>query len=198
MTEIDGHEARRIRTREQILEAAEVLFCDNGYYNTSIADIAKAAGIGRRTFYLHFTDKDAVLHEMARQSIWQIQHKVVADSVDVNFRAKLAHAVQSIFTWVGDNLELAQVLMGKEGSAEVVHQMHQEMTNAFLAGMQTKAESLTDAVIDLPFIAQALTGIITQLLVVWVNDPDRDTPEVISNRVMTLLYDSLDKHYREV
>lgn len=54
-------QARGELTRQKILEAAENLFSVQGYDQTSIAEIAAAAGIGVGTLYHHFADKRSVL-----------------------------------------------------------------------------------------------------------------------------------------
>jgi AcrR family transcriptional regulator len=53
----------RIRqaTREQILKTALSLFCDKGYYATSIEEIAKLAGISKGLLYHYFNSKAEVL-----------------------------------------------------------------------------------------------------------------------------------------
>ena len=48
-------------TREQIVEAADLLFYCQGYEHTSFADIAAAVRISRGNFYYHFKTKDAIL-----------------------------------------------------------------------------------------------------------------------------------------
>lgn len=45
----------------KILLAAEQMFVEKGYHNTTVEYIAKAAGIGKSTFYEYFTSKDEVL-----------------------------------------------------------------------------------------------------------------------------------------
>lgn len=47
-------------TRGRILEAAASLFEERGYYDTSMGDIAREAGIGRASVYYHFEDKERV------------------------------------------------------------------------------------------------------------------------------------------
>jgi AcrR family transcriptional regulator len=53
----------RIRraTTAQILETALRLFCEKGYYATSIAEIAKQAGISKGLVYHYFKSKEEVL-----------------------------------------------------------------------------------------------------------------------------------------
>lgn len=48
-------------TREIIVEAADVLFYQQGFDATSFADIAKAVNISRGNFYYHFKSKDEIL-----------------------------------------------------------------------------------------------------------------------------------------
>jgi len=48
-------------TRENIVEAADVLIYQRGYENTSFADIAGHVRISRGNFYYHFKTKDEIL-----------------------------------------------------------------------------------------------------------------------------------------
>lgn len=48
-------------TRERIVEAADELFYQQGYDQTSFADIANAVQISRGNFYYHFKTKDEIL-----------------------------------------------------------------------------------------------------------------------------------------
>jgi AcrR family transcriptional regulator len=54
-------ERKKERTREQIVEAAMGLFAEHGYQATTIADIATAADVARRTFFAYFPSKEAVV-----------------------------------------------------------------------------------------------------------------------------------------
>ncbi|MFI9405180.1 TetR family transcriptional regulator [Nocardia sp. NPDC052316] len=62
MTEATGlRERKRQATRSAIVRAATELFLDRGFTATSVADIAAAAGVSRRTFFLYFPAKEDVL-----------------------------------------------------------------------------------------------------------------------------------------
>lgn len=55
-------QAERSRgTRQRILEAATDCFVEQGYLQTTMADIARAAGVAVQTLYLSFGGKSAVL-----------------------------------------------------------------------------------------------------------------------------------------
>jgi TetR/AcrR family fatty acid metabolism transcriptional regulator len=50
--------------REAILGAATSVFAEKGFFNSKVADIAKAAGVADGTVYLYFKNKDDVLHSI--------------------------------------------------------------------------------------------------------------------------------------
>ncbi len=57
-----GRQARRkAATRRAIVVAADRLFAEHGYAETTMEDIARAAHVAVRTIYLHFDSKPAIL-----------------------------------------------------------------------------------------------------------------------------------------
>ena len=56
-----GMDRRTLRTRQALHQALFRLVLERGYDQTSVADIADTANVGRSTFYAHFTDKDDLL-----------------------------------------------------------------------------------------------------------------------------------------
>ncbi len=58
------------KTREEIIYIADQLFYENGYENTSFADIAAVVKISRGNFYHHFKTKDEILNAV-------IEHRII-------------------------------------------------------------------------------------------------------------------------
>lgn len=56
-------------TREQIVEAADRLFYEQGFEATSFADIANSTGLSRGNFYYHFKTKDDILDAVIAQRL---------------------------------------------------------------------------------------------------------------------------------
>ncbi len=54
-------ERKRDLVREAIADAAWGLFAEEGYEATTVADIARAAGVSRRTFFRYFSSKEDVV-----------------------------------------------------------------------------------------------------------------------------------------
>src|SRR5258708_38167711 len=55
--------------RESILRAATRVFARNGYFNSKVADIARAAEVADGTVYLYFKSKEEILHSIFDQNM---------------------------------------------------------------------------------------------------------------------------------
>ena len=55
--------------REAILRAATRVFARGGYFNSKVADIARAAGVADGTVYLYFKSKEEILHSVFDRSM---------------------------------------------------------------------------------------------------------------------------------
>lgn len=73
--------------RQQILDAAERLFSHYGPGKTTVADIAREAGIGVGSVYLEFTSKEGILVELAAR-----RHEAVLTAMRSAVEAPGSHA----------------------------------------------------------------------------------------------------------
>ncbi len=80
-----GAEARRRRTHDSILGPASALFLTRGFLDTSMDDVAAAAGVSKQTVYAHFRTKEALFLEIVAHMTGQAsdEHQAqVPDPVD--------------------------------------------------------------------------------------------------------------------
>src|ERR1700687_1334032 len=67
-------EKQRQERETLILQVAEEVLMEKGYYDTSIDEIAARVGIAKGTVYLHFSSKEdlvATIYVRDMQSFWQ-------------------------------------------------------------------------------------------------------------------------------
>jgi AcrR family transcriptional regulator len=90
--------------RDQIVRAAVKLFSEQGYYNTTIQQVAREAGISTGLVYQYFRDKDDIL---------LLTLKLVLDTYEQEIPPKLAgveHPVDRLCTALGAYCEIVDGL----------------------------------------------------------------------------------------
>jgi AcrR family transcriptional regulator len=93
---------RSRQTREALIHAALHLWRERGFDETTVDDVSSAAGVARSTFYFHFTDRDALLREVAVMST-DVIGTAVAKATQRN--PTLDAALQSFCSEVARNVE---------------------------------------------------------------------------------------------
>ncbi|HWI42841.1 MAG TPA: TetR/AcrR family transcriptional regulator [Nocardioides sp.] len=84
--------------RDQLLAIAAELFADKGFRNTTVRDIADAAGILSGSLYHHFDSKESMVDEILstfQEELFGQYDEILASSDDA--RAKLERAVRVSF-----------------------------------------------------------------------------------------------------
>jgi AcrR family transcriptional regulator len=67
---ISLRDRQKAQTREHLLDVSAALFADKGYSETTIEDIARAAGSSRATVYSYFSTKEDILRTLAVE-MWE-------------------------------------------------------------------------------------------------------------------------------
>lgn len=164
---------RKLR-EERILDAATTLLVRWGYRKTTIDDVAREAGVGKGTIYLHWKDKN----ELFRAAIWreqqrygeEIQRRIAADPEGGLLHRITIHGMLATLS----NPLMAAVIRGKSdifngflGAFDPVS-LNQLVgdTDAYIIQLQ-QAELIRS---DIP--ASVITYLLTVLKVGIINSPD--------------------------
>ncbi len=91
---------RQLR-EERILDAAATLLVRWGYRKTTIDDVAREAGVGKGTIYLHWKDKNelfrAVIARVSEQATEDMLQRIAADPEGGLFHRVWTHGMLSLF-----------------------------------------------------------------------------------------------------
>jgi len=61
------------QARKRILQAAQEVISDKGYFETRMEDIAQKVGVSKRTLYLYFKDKEDLFRAMSAEAPSEIK-----------------------------------------------------------------------------------------------------------------------------
>ena len=98
--------------RGRILDAAVKVFAERGYFSSTVAEIARAAGVADGTIYLYFKSKDDLLFELFDEKMTQLiadAKSALAEEKDAPSR--LRRFIRLHFSLVEKNPDLASVLV---------------------------------------------------------------------------------------
>lgn len=101
-SEAHGRPAEERQLREtRILDAVVALMVRWGYRKTTIDDVAREAGVGKGTIYLHWKDKNelfrAALMRASQQSIDAMLERLASDPNGGQFHRFFAHGMVAVF-----------------------------------------------------------------------------------------------------
>lgn len=156
--------------RSRLLQAMAACAADKGFANTTIADIVREAGVSKRTFYEHFSSKEACFLMLFR-AVSASALRTLSEAVKgrTPWHAQLEHALDAYFAHLSAGPRLLRTLfvevhhLGEEGT-RVRREVMQHLADFLL---QTVNHSLDDAVAwpELsPTMALAAVGGINELV----------------------------------
>ncbi|MBN1450051.1 MAG: TetR/AcrR family transcriptional regulator [Anaerolineales bacterium] len=134
-------EEEQQRRRKEIFDASVHLFLDKGFNETTLREIAKAAGIGKSTLYDYFTSKDEILvsyFENEIQKITERAQEIARQELDIS--EKLRRIMQMHLEYLVDNknfyLKLtiaSQTLpLGSQEKIQAKRHAYQDMLRALI------------------------------------------------------------------
>ncbi|SNR62333.1 transcriptional regulator, TetR family [Haloechinothrix alba] len=147
-----------------------------GWSATTVRGVCEQARVGPRFFYESFDDLDALaaaVHDEIRDTALERALEAVAAAPD-DVGAKIRAGIETIITDVTDDPRRARVAFAEaHGSVTLMHRRFTAMRT--IAGVIVdQAHELLDLPSDsehvVQAVAQLLTGGVTELVLVWIND----------------------------
>ena len=181
-----------VERREQLLSVALPVFARQGYHDTSMNDVAEAAGITKPVLYQHFTSKRelflATIDEAGQRMISAITTQATTDTdgrrrTEVGFRA--------YFRWVADDHEAFMLLFGSGLRRDPEFA---EAVGQFTAKVADAIEPLITADIDSSHrrtLAYAIVGMTEAISRRLVEDGEAFDPDFVARQVSDLAWAGL-------
>jgi AcrR family transcriptional regulator len=100
--------------RHRIFNVAARLFLKQGYHETSMRQVAEAAGMGKSTLYDYFRNKEEILLYFVEQEMdTSHQEAVQIATMNIPVEEKLRRILRSLWEYLEENKEMA-VLIARE------------------------------------------------------------------------------------
>lgn len=164
---------RKLR-EERLLDAATTLLIRWGYRKTTIDDVAREAGVGKGTIYLHWKDKNelfraAIVREQ-QHYINDLQRRIAADPQGGLLHRVITHSMLATFT----NPLMAAFIRGKSDLfSGIIGGSEPGLFNQVLGDSDAYFAQLQEAGLirkDIP--ASIITYLLTALKIGVIHSPD--------------------------
>jgi AcrR family transcriptional regulator len=127
-----------LNTRDKILQAAQKLFARNGYDGTTTKELAEKAGIAEGTLFRHFTNKKAILVEVATQGWIELLTDLLTELSEMASYEAISHLMYKRMLRLGDNYDMMRVCF-----MEV--QFHPDLRDRIQAEVVSKMTDVAEA-----------------------------------------------------
>src|SRR5438045_7436465 len=142
--------------RENILDAAQRVFCVKGFSGASIRDIARRAGITVELIYHYFESKDQLTEAVWKERSWRAQlERILSEADGKSLEHVLKEMVRDFLGTLRENGPMVRMCAAEsqhnpELAAEHLKhiQENQRLTSEFLAARKSAGESRPTAEMD--------------------------------------------------
>ncbi len=193
-----------LETRSQIIDAAERCFSRKGVSHTSLAEIAKHAGVTRGAIYWHFENKDEVVDALLLRARIPIQHLEEAsrDIDEPDPLGRLHMLLAEIFRQTErdpSTRRINEIIFHKCEFTDQMCDLREHMRE--LRGQSLRKLELTlqnamsrqqlPARLDIPMAARSLQAQLIGTLDAWLLRPEDYSLADYADRIATSIVDSI-------
>ena len=165
----------RAGKRERILDAAEKVFAERGFFAAKVADVAREAGVADGTIYLYFKNKDDLLVSLFEARM-EVVNRTLAGAVAgaPTPRAQLAAFVRAYLALVAEEPTAAEVLtIELRQSTKFMREYHAQGFGELLrllAGVIARGQQAGELSAAVPAIhaARMIFGVLDELALAWL------------------------------
>ena len=174
-----------VERKNEILDAAEILFTTKGYVETTVIDILKAVGIAKGTFYYYFTSKeevlDAILVRLVDSDVEKMQ--AVAKDTTLSPIEKLTGMLLAQQPQPGDTKSRMHEIFHKPGNGDM-HQKHNVLALRHLAPIMALAakEGIEQGIFHLEYPEQTVEFLLGASIYAFDEGLNQWTPEELKTR----------------
>src|SRR5579884_1120644 len=168
--------ARGEETRRRILDAAEAVFGELGYYEASVSEITRRAGVAQGTFYIYFPSKRDIFVELVNdlgKSFRAATRAAMAGAPDRLEAERRGFA--AFFEFVANHRRIYTIVREAERVApEAARAYYNGISEGYIRGLETAMKAGTIRTLSPEATAYALMGIGHFVALRWIVWPQEN------------------------
>ena len=169
---------RSRRTRQTLHETLMRLTVERGFDAISVADIVKAADIGRSTFYAHFTDKEDLLRSAAGslRAVLMAEHAAARSAGGTHDQQALGFS-RFMTAHLQEQQVLYQALMAGRAGPIFMDLIHHAIADIIRMELTPYASTIEHLELTVQFLVGAYLSVLTW----WLDRGAQEPPAVVES-----------------
>jgi AcrR family transcriptional regulator len=153
--------ARGEATKRRILDAAEEVFGELGYYEASVSEITRRAGVAQGTFYIYYHSKREIFEELVSDLGERLRAATrAAIAGTLNRQETERRGFKAFFQFVTQHRQLYHIIQEAERVApQVADAYYQRIARGYVHGLRAAMDAGEIPVASPEALAYALMGI---------------------------------------
>jgi len=182
MEPIKRKEREYLAHRKEILQAAEKVFAEKGFFQTTMSEIAEVAEFGTGTLYKYFKSKEELYFTLIDEQVEELHRLVKAElSQKTSAMERIKKVLGLQFEFIEKNRNFFRIYISERSRFEwnVKDDFGKEIHNKMVAYIKILAQVIREGVkggefkpIDPMDSAHALVGIVNSFVFEWLISPE--------------------------
>jgi Transcriptional regulator len=171
--------ARGEATRRKILDTAEEVFGELGYYEASISEITRRAGVAQGTYYIYFHSKRAIFTELVEDIGKRLRADMRAAIAGAPDRIEMERrGFKAFFHFVARHRRIYSIVQEAERvSPEAFYAYYHKISQGYIRGLEEAMDVGSIKRLDPEAIAYTLMGIGHFIALRWLIWPQKNETE---------------------
>lgn len=181
-------------TRRKLLEAAEAVIGEKGFFRSSIADITQRAGVAQGTFYIYFKSKEEIFRELVRTMSHDLRRALQEVAAPIQDR-RTAERVgfETFLQFAAKRRNLYAIIRESEFVDPEIHRWYyQRLAEGYIRGIRQGIARGQVRALDPEVLAYALMGAFQFVGMRWVLWRDDPPPQEVIDSFVSFILDGLD------
>ncbi|WP_067725188.1 TetR/AcrR family transcriptional regulator [Oceanobacillus damuensis] len=197
MSEIKENQltSKGMKTRQKILDTAEEIIGEKGYFETSIVEITVKAGVAQGTFYNYFPTKKSIYDELVYQMSSSLRYQIkLAMEEKSSFEEKQRAGFLAFFDWVINHRNLYSIIQQSVLVDKNLYRWYYEkIANGFIKSIEEAIDIRECKPLNPETIAYCLMGIGQFIGMRWVYWEQQPVPDNVLDEVMEVIFNGLNR-----
>ena len=183
-------------TLEKISKAAEDLFSEKGYYNTSITDITKRADVAPGTFYIYFKDKKSVFRFLVEELSDTLRREIAIAVNDCKTRFEAEYiGFKTFFNFVRKHRGLYKIIWEAQFvDDKLFREYYEKVADGYIKGIENAQTNGEVKDLNPEALVYCLMGISNFIGLRWVIWENSEVPDEVFVDVMQFIREGAFKN----